>query len=143
MYYSTLILSFVILVWMFGYLWYLYNRKKKQGDSYKAEKETLVTNVVLILLSGALFVYYLLDLPNVLGNKTERYEGDCEVWVLESTKGGETTASFGNHTIVFPENYQGAKEGSYYCEVAYYPRTETGASLTLYKSKGGKVVNQK
>lgn len=33
---------------------------------------------------------------------------------------------------MFPENYQGAQEGSYYCEVEYYSRTEQGKSLKLF-----------
>jgi len=68
----------------------------------------------------------------VLANKTEQYKGNCDVWIFESARGGHTSVEFENHNIMFPENYQGAKEGSYYCEVEYYPRTEQGKSLKLY-----------
>jgi hypothetical protein len=47
---------------------------------------------------------------------------------------------------MFPENYQGAEEGSYYCEVENYPQTaqtETGKSLKLYETKGGELLNSK
>lgn len=141
-----MILSFLMLVGMSAYLWHLYKLKKKNGDSYKIEIKNILVLVFLILLSGALFVHSLLDLPNVLANKTEQYKGTCEVWVFESARGGHTSVEFENHNIMFPENYQGAEEGSYYCEVEYYPRTaqtETGKSLKLYETKGGELLNSK
>ncbi|SMQ80604.1 hypothetical protein SAMN05444673_3938 [Bacillus sp. OV166] len=142
-YFSLLILSFVFFVGMSAYLWHIFKKKKNNGDSYKIEIKNILVLVFFILLSGALFVYSLLDLPNVLANKTEQYKGNCDVWIFESARGGHTSVEFENHNIMFPENYQGAKEGSYYCEVEYYPRTEQGKSLKLYESKGGNLINSK
>lgn len=142
-YFFLMILSFIMLLVISAYLWHLYKMKKKIGVSYKIEIKTILVFVIFILLSGTLFVYSLLDLPNVLANKTEQYNGNCEVWVTESAKGGHTSVEFENQNIMFPENYQGAEEGSYYCEVEYYPRTEVGKSLKIYKTKGGELLNLK
>jgi hypothetical protein len=138
-----MILSLVMFVGMTAYLWYLYKQKKKNGDSYKIEIKNILVLVFFNLLSGSLFVYSLLDLPNVLANKTEQYNGDCEVWVFESARGGHTSVQFQNHNVMFPNNYKGAEEGSYYCEVEYYPRTEMGKSLKLYSIKDGELLNSK
>ncbi|WP_367752422.1 hypothetical protein [Ammoniphilus sp. 3BR4] len=117
--------------------------KKKNGDSYKMPiKDTLVVTF-FILLSGSLFVHFLTDLPNVLADKTERYEGNCEI-VIFSGRGGRLEANFEDRSIIFPtQDYRKAEEGNYYCEVEYYPRTEQGKSLKLYESKGGKAVKIK
>ncbi|MFD1030795.1 hypothetical protein [Metaplanococcus flavidus] len=120
---------------------YLYKKKKKNGSSFKIDALTIIALPFFLLLSGSLFVYLLLDLPNVLANKTEQYKGDCEVFLFEGSKTNYTSIDFDNHMVTFPPNYQGVKEGIYYCEVNYYPRTETGASLQLYKKKGGELVN--
>ncbi|KRF53959.1 hypothetical protein ASG97_25120 [Bacillus sp. Soil745] len=95
------------------------------------------------LLSGSLFVYSLLDLPNVLADKTKQYKGNCEIVIFDITRGGHTEANFGKHSITFPKNYQGVGEGNYYCEVDFYPRTDQGKTLRVYQSKGGKLINEK
>jgi hypothetical protein len=128
---------------MAAYLLQIFKKKKNNGDSYKIETKNVLVLVFFILLSGFLFVYSLFDLPSVLDNQTEQYKGNCEVWVFESERGGHTSVEFKNHNIMFPENYQGAEEGSYYCEVEYYPRTEQGKSLKIYESKGGNLINSK
>ncbi|MDN7240965.1 hypothetical protein QWY14_04145 [Planococcus sp. N028] len=135
-YYSVLIFTFIGLVFLFACLWYMYRRKKKEGNSYKLDNGTVVVTVFFIFLAGYLFVIHLLDLPDVLANKTEQYKGNCEVSRLESRRTSYTMVHFGNYKVTFPLDYQGAKEGSYYCEVSYYPQTETGASLKLYDSRG-------
>ncbi|MGE7591091.1 hypothetical protein [Peribacillus sp. NPDC101480] len=142
-YFSLLILSFVMLVGMSAYFWHFYKLKKKNGDSYKIPIKDILGVASLFLLSGSLFVYSLLDLPNVLADKTKQYNGNCEIVIFSNVRGGHQEANFGNHSISFPKNYQGAKEGSYYCEVEYYSRTELGKSLKLYQSKGGKLINNK
>lgn len=126
---------------MSAYLWHLIKIKKKNGDSYKIPVKEGLILVFFILLSGSLFIYSLLDLPNVLANKTEQYKGNCEIWIFESSKGGHTSVDIGERSIMFPENFQGIEEGSYYCEVEYYPRIEMGKSLKVYQSKGGKIIN--
>jgi hypothetical protein len=85
----------------------------------------------------------LLDLPNVLTDKTKKYIGKCEIVTFDTTRGGYSEANFGKHSISFPKGYQGIEEGDYYCEVEYYPRTEQGKSLKVYQSKGGKLLNTK
>jgi hypothetical protein len=140
-YFYILILSFVFFVGLSAYLLHLIRLKKKNGDSYKIPVKEALISVFFIVLSGPLFIYSLLDLPNVLANKTERIEGNCDIWIFESTKGGHTSVDLGERSITFPENYQGIEEGSYYCEVEYYPRTETGKSLKVYELKGGKSLN--
>lgn len=142
-YFYLLTLSFVFLIGMSAYLWHLLKKKKKLGDAFKIPiKDTLIL-VFFTLLSGSLFIYSLLDLPNVLADKTSQYEGTCEIVIIDITRGGHTEVNFGKHSIMFPKNYQGVREGRYYCEVKYYTRTEQGKSLLLYESKGGKPINQK
>lgn len=135
-YYSVLIASFIALVWLLAYLWYVYRRKKKDGNAYKIETGTVVVTAFFIFLSGYLFVIHLLDLPDVLANRTEQYEGDCSVSSLESRGSSYTMVHFGDYKITYPLNYNGAQDGNYYCEVTYYPHTETGISLKLYDSEG-------
>lgn len=142
-YFYLLILSFVMLVGMSAYLWHIYKRKKKNGDSYKIPIKDGLIIAFFILLSGYLFVYSLLDLPNVLTHQTIQYKGSCEIVIFSNVRGGHLEANFGKHSISFPKNYHGAEEGSYYCEVEYYPRTEQGTALKLYQSKGGKLINTK
>ncbi|WP_170169138.1 hypothetical protein [Mesobacillus subterraneus] len=43
----------------------------------------------------------------------------------------------GERIITFSENYQGIEEGSYFCEVEYYPGTEMGKSLKVHELRGG------
>ncbi|AZV62623.1 hypothetical protein [Peribacillus frigoritolerans] len=142
-YFSLLILSFVMLVGMSVYFWHFYKLKKKNGDSYKIPIKDILGVAFLFLLSGFLLVYSLLDLPNVLADKTKQYKGDCEIVIFDITRGGHTEANFGKYSIMFPKNYQGVEEGNYYCEVEYYPQTEQGKSLRAYQSKGGKLINEK
>ncbi|WP_229754411.1 hypothetical protein [Fictibacillus barbaricus] len=136
-------MSFVMLVGMSAYIWHLYKLKKKNGVTYKIPIKDILGVAFLFLLSGFLFVYSLLDLPNVLANKTKQYKGDCEIIIFDITRGGHTEVNFGKNSVMFPQDYQGIEEGNYYCEVEYYPRTEQGKSLELYQSKGGKLINQK
>jgi hypothetical protein len=142
-YYSAMAFSFVGLLGLFGYLFYVYRRKKKEGDSYKIDKENIVVISSFILLAGLIFVPSLMDLPNVLANKTEEHQGDCEVSLFDGRRTSYTLVHFENHKVTFPLNYQGAKDGNFYCELAYYPNTETGASLKLYTEKGGELVSTK
>lgn len=135
--------SFVGLLMLFGYLFYVYRRKKKEGDSYKVDKGTNIVIASFILLAGMLFVPSLMDLPNVLANRTEEYQGDCEVFLFDGRRTSYTMIHFENHKVEFSLNYHGAKEGSFYCEVTYYPNTETGASLMLYTEKGGESITSK
>ncbi|MGZ9816974.1 hypothetical protein ACXM0N_13820 [Peribacillus simplex] len=130
-------MSFVMLVGMSAYFWHFYKLKKKNGDSYKIPIKDILGVASLFLLSGSLFIYSLLDLPNVLADKTKQYKGDCEIVIFDITRGGHTEANFGKHSIIFPKNYQGVGEGNYYCEVDFYPRTDQGKSLRVYQSKGG------
>ncbi|MFD4820697.1 hypothetical protein [Peribacillus butanolivorans] len=136
-------MSFVMLVGMSAYFWRFYKLKKKNGDSYKIPIKDILGVAFLFLLSGFLFVYSLLDLPNVLADKTKQYKGDCEIVLFDITRGGHTEANLGKHSIMFPKNYQGVEEGKYYCEVEYYPQTEQGKSLRVYQSKGGILINEK
>ncbi|WP_339200119.1 hypothetical protein [Peribacillus sp. FSL P2-0133] len=82
-YFSLLILSFVMLVGMSAYFWHFYKLKKKNGDSYKIPIKDILGVASLFLLSGSLFVYSLLDLPNVLADKTKQYKGDCEIVIFD------------------------------------------------------------
>jgi len=138
-YFFILILSFTFFVGMSAYLGHIF--KKKNGDSYKTPLKDILIVTFFILLSGSLFIYSLLDLPNVLADKTNKYQGNCEIVIFDITRGGHTEANFGKHSVTFPKNYQGVEEGNYYCEVEYYPRTEQGISLKLYESKGGNLIN--
>lgn len=140
-YYYGMVLSFIMFVVVSSYIRYLYKKKKKNGSSFKIDALTIMALTFFLLLSGSLFVYLLLDLPNVLENKTEQYKGDCEVFLFDGGKTNYTSVDFDNLMVTFPPNYQGVEEGTYYCEVNYYPRTKTGASLQLYESKGGELVN--
>ncbi|WKA56556.1 hypothetical protein [Planococcus shixiaomingii] len=140
-YYGMLVLSFVIFVMVLACLGYLYKQRKKHGASYKIDKGTVPFLFFFLLLSGYLLGISLWDLPNVLANKTEKYEGSCEVWVYDSTRNGHISVHFGDHKIRFPVNYQGVKEGEFYCKVSYFPQTEAGESLNLYKTKGGEMVS--
>lgn len=139
-YFFMLILSFAFFTGMSAYLWYILKKKKKNGDPYKTPLKDILIVAFFILLSGSLFIYSLLDLPNVLADKTKKYQGNCEIVIFDITTGGHTEANFEKHSITFPKNYQGVEEGNYYCEVEYYPRTEQGKSLKLYESKGGNLI---
>lgn len=142
-YYSDMVFAFVGLLVLIGYLFYLYRRKKKEGNSYKIEKGTIVVTLSFVLLAGLIFVPSLLDLPNVLADRTEEYQGDCEVSLFDGRRTSYTMVLFENHKVTFPLNYRGATDGSFYCELTYYPYTETGASLKLYETKGGKLLSTK
>src|SRR3954453_22708222 len=133
-YFYILILSFVFFVGMSAYLGHIFKKKKKSGDLYKIPITDSLIVAFFILLSGSLFINSLLDLPNVLADKTKQYKGNCEIVIFDITGGGHTEADFGKHSIMFPKNYQGVEEGNYYCEVEYYPRTEQGKSLKIYES---------
>ena len=142
-YFYLLILSFVFLVGTSAYLWHILKLKKKNRDSYKIPiKESLII-IFFILLSDSMFIYSLVDLPNVLAGKTKIYKGKCEIVIFDITRGGFTEANFGKQSITFPKNYQGIVEGNYYCEVEYYPHTKQGKSLKVYQLKGGKLLNTK
>ncbi|USK33086.1 hypothetical protein LIT25_21450 [Bacillus sp. F19] len=114
--------------------------KRKNGDSYKIPIKDILTVAFLFFLSGSLFVYSLLGLPNLLADKTKQYKGNCEIVIFDNAKGGHMEVNYGNRIISFPKNYQGVQEGSYYCEVKNYPLTEQGKALKLYQSKGGKLT---
>ena len=122
---------------MSTYLWLILKRKRKDGNSYKIPIKDSLIIALLTLFFGSLFIYYLLDLPNVLSHRTNEYKGNCDIVIFDNIKGGgHGEANFGKHSITFPKNYQGIEEGNYYCEVEYYPRSELGKSLKLYKSNG-------
>jgi hypothetical protein len=141
-YFYLLILSFVFFVGMSCYLWHII-KKKKNDNSYKIPIKDILIVAFFILLSGSLFIYSLLDLPNVLADKTKQYNGSCEIVKFDITRGGHTEVNFGELSVTFPKNYQNIEEGIYYCVVEYYPRTEQGKSLKLYKSKGGELIISK
>ena len=142
-YFYLLILSLVFFAGVSAYLLHLFKLKKQSGDAYKLPIKDCLVLVFFILLSGSLFIYSLLDLPNILADKTKQYKGNCEIAVFDLTKGGHTEVNFREHSIMFSEINQSIKEGNYYCEVKYYPRTEQGKSLKIYQSKGGKLLNSK
>jgi len=142
-YFYLFILSFLFFIGMSAYLWHIFKKKKLNGDSYSIPIKDILIVVLFILLPGSLFIYSLLDLPNVLANKTKQYNGNCEIVIFDITRGGHTEVNFGSQSVTFPKNYQGVEDGSYYCEVEYYPRTEQGKSLKVYESKGGNLINSK
>lgn len=138
-YFFTLIITVLIFVGcLFGLLYLLKKRKQKQSKM-RLKEEGIVIGYFL-LLSGAFMSFYLLELPNVLNDRTELYEGRCEIYI-SSGRSGHMEANFGEHSISFPQNYIDVEEGNYYCEVEYYPVTETGKTLKVYTSKGGKLIN--
>jgi len=99
--------------------------------------------MLLVIISIWIFIPYLQDLPNVLKHHTEVYKGKCEI-VITSGKHSELVAVLGDKNIGFSSSdYPGVKEGNYYCKVEYFPHTETGDLLQLYKSNDGQLLKIK
>ncbi|WP_309086840.1 hypothetical protein [Domibacillus sp.] len=117
---------------------YSYKWNKEEDASYKIPFKNKLVYAFLIFAFGFIFILSLMDLPNVLTNKTEHYEGKCEVWVYGGGRTAESMeVSFGERMISFStQGYSKVKDGLYYCEVDYYPITEQGTALKLYESKG-------
>lgn len=130
-YFYRLILTFVLLIGIAALQLNMYIKKKKRDQSYKIPiKERLIYGF-FIVLSASLFIWYLLDLPNALADKTEKYKGNCEIVLFVRLKDGHIEVNFANHTITFPNSDLNVKEGKYYCELDYYPKTEIGKSIKL------------
>ncbi|MFD4707949.1 hypothetical protein ACFWM3_24335 [Gottfriedia sp. NPDC058432] len=136
-------------------IWFFYTKKKKNGKliykkirknkkSYQItlkEKFGLVAALIVYFYSSISFVQLVQDLPDALSQHPKLIKGNCKIDKYNGRGGGILEAKFGKHIITFSNNlYYKAHQGNYYCKVEYLPHSESGISLILYKSKGGKEV---
>jgi len=143
-YYVILILSTFLLISSIGYLGFIFIEKWRKGERYQIPLKKTGSSFLGLLIFGFFFVSYVQDLPEVLSNQPAKYDGKCEI-VIDSGKGAHLEANFGEHNIWFgSDTYDDTvRAGRYFCEVEYYPHSEEGASLTLYRTKSGKEVELK
>ena len=59
--------------------------EKEKENSYKVDKEDTDVITFFIFLSGYLFVNHFLELPDVMANRTEHYQGACELIIMDFT----------------------------------------------------------
>ncbi|WNS80025.1 hypothetical protein RRU94_21200 [Domibacillus sp. DTU_2020_1001157_1_SI_ALB_TIR_016] len=142
-FYVMLVISGVGSIAIVASFIYSYKWNKEEDTAYKIPFKNKLVYAFLIFAFGFIFILSLMDLPNVLMNKTEHYEGKCEVWVYGGGRTAESIeVSFGERMISFStRGYSKVKDGIYYCEVNYYPVTEQGTVLKLYESKGKNPIN--
>ncbi|MGG3467641.1 hypothetical protein ABES02_09190 [Neobacillus pocheonensis] len=116
-------------------------QNRKSYQIFLKEKFGILVGIFVFLFSSISFIYLVQDLPDALSEHTKIYQGKCEIDIETGRGGGSLEANFRNHNITFGNNpYYKAHKGNYYCKVKYLPHSESGISLILYKSRGGKEV---
>lgn len=71
---------------------------------------------------------------------TVKYKGNCEI-IIYDRESLNQSVEIGSRSISI--NVNGYEEGSYYCEIEFYPVTEIAKSLNVYSSMGGELVKEK
>ncbi|WP_129691554.1 hypothetical protein [Gottfriedia acidiceleris] len=146
--YLTLIIGTPISIWSFykkkknSKLMYIKARKKRKLDKLTLkEKFGLVASLIIFLCSSIASIQLIQDLPDALSHHTILYQGNCKISKYNGRGGGSLDAKFLKHDITFENNpYYKAQNGNYYCKIKYLPNSESGITLKLFKSKGGKEV---
>ena len=150
LYFIQLILSILGFIGLLFTNYWLIKNFNKTEDSNEYNEYPLIKRVGLIfgsflltIVFGYVSIISILDLPEVLSNNPEKYEGNCEIEITHG-KGGGLDALFDDKIIEFPTHfYSNAEEGNYYCKVSYFKHSEEGKSLKLYMHKGGKEIDTK
>ena len=139
-YYAMLLISLFILLISVGTLWFIFAEKWKRGRRYKIPFKQTAGSLFGLLIGGLLFTIFVPDLPEVMQHRPTYYEGKCEIDKV-SGKNEHLEAMFGEHSVWFDNyEYDKVREGKYYCKVKYYPHSDEGESLKLFKTQGGKEI---
>jgi len=143
-YYFILFLSVLMLIGSILSIRYYIKKVKKSSSSYKVPIKDMIVVIAFTLLSLFVFLNAIRFLPTVILDKTEIYEGECEIFIFDSSRGGSLEIYFEEKVFSFSsQGHSVEQEGKYYCEVEYYRYSNIGKSITIYQSKEGKKVEPK